>query len=245
MKKNTVDQAHKVSRGACLIIALAAGVIGLAGLYLLGRAYLGGRSKMVIDYLRNPEQFPEYEMDALTRCGNAPFLLPSRGFIGYLWDDSFKPFHRHQGIDIFAGTEAGKTPVYAPYDGFLTREDGWRSSLIIRIPQDPLDPSRQIWLYMTHLADAQGNSFIDSAFPPGTYEKPVFAGDLLGFQGDYSGDPTRPVGVHLHFSIVKDDGAGNYLNELDIANTLDPSPYFGFELNAKVLGKSEIPKCKQ
>jgi len=245
MEKNASSKAHKVSRSACLIIALAAGVIGLAGLYLLGRAYLGGRNKMVIDFIRNPEQHPDYEAEALTKCGDAPFLLPSRGFIGYLWDDSFKPFNRHQGIDIFAGTEAGKTPVYAPYDGFLTREEGWRSSLIIRIPQDPLDPSRQIWLYMTHLADAQGNSFIDSAFPPGTYEKPVFAGDLLGFQGDYSGDTTRPVGVHLHFSIVKDDGAGNYLNELDIANSLDPTPYFGFELNAKVLGKSEIPKCKQ
>jgi hypothetical protein len=198
---------------------------------------------MVINYLRNPDQYPDYEVEALTKCGDAPFLLPSKGFIGYLWDDSFKPFHRHQGIDIFAGTEAGKTPVYAPYDGFLTREDGWLSSLIIRIPQDPLDPSRQIWVYMTHLADPDGNSYIDSTFPPGTYDKPVYAGDLLGFQGNYSGDPARPVGVHLHFSIVKDDGMGKYLNELDIANTLDPSPYLGFELNAKVLGKSEFPRC--
>jgi len=154
---------------------------------------------MVMNYLRNPAQYPDYEVQALTRCANAPFLLPSKGFIGYLWNDSFKPFNRHQGIDIFAGTDAGKTPVYAPYDGFLTREEGWRSSIIIRIPQDPLDPSRQIWLYMTHMADPEGNSFIDSAFPPGTYDKPVFTGDLLGFQGNYSGDPARPVGVHLHF----------------------------------------------
>lgn len=244
MEKISLSKSHKFSRRNCLAVVLGISLIGLAGIYLLGRTYLGGRSRMVIDYLRNPGQNPDYEVEALTRCGNAPFLLPSKGFIGYLWDDSFKPFHRHQGIDIFAGTEAGKTPVYAPYDGFLTREEGWLSSLIIRIPQDPLDPSRQIWLYMTHLADAEGNSFIESAFPPGTYNKPVFTGDLLGFQGDYSGNPARPVGVHLHFSIVKDDGMGNYLNELDIANTLDPTPYFGFELNAKVLGKSEIPKCE-
>ena len=199
---------------------------------------------MVINFLRNPKQYPEYEVEALTRCGDAPFLMPSKGFIGYLWDDSFKLFNRHQGIDIFAGTDAGKTPVYAPYDGFVTREDGWKSSLIIRIPQDPLNPGRQIWLYMTHLADPDGNSFIESAFPPGTHDKSVFAGDLLGFQGDYSGNPTRPVGVHLHFSIVRDDGNGHYLNELDINNTLDPSPYLGFELNAKNLGKSEIPMCQ-
>lgn len=243
MEKEASNKAYKTPRKAFLMIILAAGVIGVAGFLLLGRAYLGGRTRMVIDFLRNPDQHPDYEVQALTQCGNAPFLLPSKGFIGYLWDDSFKPFHRHQGIDIFAGTEAGKTPVYAPYDGFVTREDGWRSSLIIRVPQDPLDPSRQIWLYMTHLADAEGNSFIDSAFPPGTQDKPVFAGDLLGFQGNYSGDPARPVGVHLHFSIVKDDGMGAYLNELEIANTLDPTPYFGFELNGKVLGKSEIPGC--
>jgi len=233
-----------ISRPACLAIILAAGMIGLTGLYLLGRTYLGGRNKMVINFLRNPGKYPEYEVEALSRCGDAPFLMPSKGFVGYLWGDSFKLFNRHQGIDIFAGTEAGKTPVYAPYDGFVTREEGWKSSLIIRIPQDPLDPTRQIWLYMTHLADPEGNSYIDGAFPPGTREKPVFAGDLLGFQGNYSGDPARPVGVHLHFSIVRDDGSGKYLNELEIANTLDPTAYIGFELNGKNLGKSEIPLCQ-
>lgn len=31
--------------------------------------------------------------------------------------------------------------------------------------------------------------------------------------------------MHLHFSIVKDDGNGRFLNELRIENTLDPSPY--------------------
>ena len=244
MEKIASSKDRKIPRTACLIMVMAAGVIGLAGLYLLGRTFLGGRNTMVINYLRNPERYPEYEVEALTQCDDAPFLMPSKGFIGYLWNDSFKLFHRHQGIDIFAGTEAGKTPVYTPYDGLVTREEDWKSSLIIRIPQDPLDPGRQIWLYMTHLADAEGISFIDSAFPPGTLDKPVFAGDLLGFQGNYSGDPARPVGVHLHFSIVRDDGTGKYLNELEIANTLDPTPYFGFGLNAKGPGRSDIPRCK-
>jgi hypothetical protein len=40
------------------------------------------------------------------------------------------------------------------------------------------------------------------------------------------------VGVHLHFSVVKDDGNGKYTNELEIGNTLDPSPYLGLGLNA-------------
>ena len=46
------------------------------------------------------------------------FILPTDGFIGYLWDDSFKLGHRHQGIDIFGGAEPGVIPVYSASDGF-------------------------------------------------------------------------------------------------------------------------------
>jgi len=185
----------------------------------------------VIPWIRNPEAHTDWAVQALTSCNGAPFVLPTSGLIGYLWDDTFKIGHRHQGIDIFGGTDIGLTPVYAAYDGYLTRQPDWKSSLIIRIPSDPLQPDRQIWTYYTHMADPQGNAFIVSDFPAGTSEVFVKAGTLLGFQGDYSGDPHNPVGVHLHFSVVKDNGSGSYLNELDINNTLDPSPYLGLDLN--------------
>ena len=108
-------------------------------------------------------------MAARTRCEEStPFLFPTEGYIGYLWDDSFRPGHRHQGIDIFTKGSSGETPVYAAYDGYITRLPDWKSSLIIRIPQDPLRPNQQTWLYYTHMADAQGNSFIVSDFPPGS-----------------------------------------------------------------------------
>jgi len=45
--------------------------------------------------------------------------------------------------------------------------------------------------------------------------------------GNYSGEAGNPTGIHLHFSIVQDDGTGHYKNELKIENTLDPSPYLG------------------
>ena len=122
----------------------------------------------------------------------------------------------------------------------LTRLPEWRSAVIIRVPNDPLQPGRQIWLYYSHMADADGNSYIASEYPPGTYEKPVSAGALLGFQGNYSGDPNSPTGLHLHFSIVKDDGQGSFLNEVRIANTLDPSPYLGIAVNAEMAGN---PVC--
>lgn len=228
-------------RGKLIFGAAVAVVIILTGVYLY-RGYLGRRSASVIAFIRAPEKHTDWKVSALSRCDNAPFSFPSEGYVGYLWGDSFKPFHKHQGIDIFAGTDVGLTPVFAPYDGFLTREEAWKSSLIIRVPNDPLTPGTQIWLYMTHMADSRGNSLIAEAFPAGTQEKPVHRGDLLGYQGNYSGSPDNPTGVHLHFSIVRDDGSGKYLNELEIENTLDPSPYFNLPLNGKS-NRAAIPLC--
>lgn len=167
-------------------------------------------------------------------CEGAPFILPADGFIGLLYADPRGPYSRlspHQGIDIFSETDAGLTPVYAAYDGYVSREAGWRSSLIMRIPEDPLQPDRQIWLYYTHMADREGNDFIEPAFPAGTYEVFVEQGTLLGYTGDYNGNATRNIWVHLHFSIILDDGNGRYTNELDFNNSLDPSPYLGLAVN--------------
>lgn len=186
----------------------------------------------VFQFIYHPEEHPDWVIADKNRCGDAPFILPSRGYIGFVWDISFKPFHRHQGVDLFGGTDPGITPVYAAYDGYLTRETDWVSTTILRIPQDPLQPSRQIWLYYTHMALPDGQSTIIDRFPPGSSEIPVKQGDLIGYQGNYSGTPGSPTGVHIHFSIVKDDGLGNYLNELKIKNTIDPSAYFGMNLNA-------------
>jgi len=195
--------------------------------------YFGGRNCAVMKFILNPQAHQDWVTPEGLTCEGAPFSMPTRGYIGYYYDDSFRPLHRHQGIDIFSGETAGVTPIYAPYDGYVSREESWKSGLIIRIPQDPTTSEpRQIWVYMTHLADASGNSLISDKFPPGSVEIEVKRGDILGYQGDYSGDPARPVGVHLHLSLVKDDGKGHYLNELRIENTYDPSPYFGMDLRA-------------
>lgn len=167
-------------------------------------------------------------------CPGAPFILPADGYIGLLYGDPRGPYSRsrpHQGIDIFSSTGLGQTPVYAAYDGYLTREREWKSTLIQRIPQDPLQPDRQIWLYYTHMADPDGNDFIADTFPPGTRELFVEQGTLLGYTGNYSGNPLNPVGIHLHFSIVLDDGDGFYRNELAFENTVDSSPYLGLAVN--------------
>jgi murein DD-endopeptidase MepM/ murein hydrolase activator NlpD len=170
-------------------------------------------------------------------CPGAPFILPAEGYIGLLYADPRGPYSNinpHQGIDIFSNSEPGLTPVYAAYDGYITREADWASTLIQRIPEDPLNPGQQLWLYYTHMANQEGVDFIIDDIPPGTHELFVQQGTLLGFTGDYNGNSLRGVWVHLHFSIIKDDGQGNYTNELEFNNSLDPSNYLGLDLNYQI-----------
>ena len=229
--------------GFVLFLLFPAVILGILGYWIYrGFGLDSGRTARVISWLGDPRQHPEWSVRAGERCGDAPFLIPTDGFIGFLWDDSFRPGHRHQGIDIFGGEAVNVTPVYAAYPGYLTRQLDWKSSVIIRIPDDPLQPGRQIWTYYTHMANPDGESFIAPEFTPGTQEVKVEAGALLGYQGNYSGDPGNPVGVHLHFSIVLDDGQGRYLNELEFENTLDPSAYLGLPLNANH-NPSQVPIC--
>lgn len=228
-----------------LLVILILGLLLGLGIYLY-REYrpTSARTQIVWAYLRDPAAHQELVIQPGARCGTAPFIFPTTGMVGYLWDDSFQPGHRHQGIDIFAGTEVNVTEVIAAYPGFLTRQADWKSSLIVRVPDDPLQAGRQIWLYYTHMADANGDSLISADFPPGTQEKYIEAGTVLGRQGNYSGDPRNPVGVHLHFSIVRDDGKDHFTNELEINNTYDPSPYLGLRLNAND-NPDQIPVCEQ
>ncbi len=213
-----------------LSVLAIAGIVAVYFFFISSDRRKNGTT-FVIPFIRNAEAHQDWVVEALSTCNDAPFVMPTRGLIGYLWNDAFKIGHHHQGIDIFAGTDIGITPVYAAYDGYLSRQSDWKSTLIIRIPSDPLQPGRQIWTYYTHLAGPDGTPLIAADFPPGTTEVFVKAGTLLGYQGNYSGDPLNPVGVHLHFSIIKDNGSGQYLNELEIANTIDPSPYLGLSLN--------------
>jgi murein DD-endopeptidase MepM/ murein hydrolase activator NlpD len=236
----------KKKRSPWWLAGIAVAVLLVAG-YFLYRAFFSSpgsaRWAKLALYRANPDILAQYVIQPGQRCGDAPFAFPTTGVPFGLWDQSYRLGHRHQGIDIFPGTELGVTPVYAAYPGYLSRLPDWRASVIIRLPSDPLEPGRQIWTYYTHMADEQGNSFISEAFPPGTGEVYVEAGTFLGYQGDYSGDPDNPTGLHLHFSVVKDDGSGQFLNELDINNTLDPSPYFNLALNYNE-NPDDFPVCQ-
>lgn len=245
MEPISLEAARRVN---VWIILLPAMILALAG-YFAYRMFRpsAGRLARLRAYWADPVEHVDWTIQAGGRCGEAPFLLPTDGYIGFVWGDSFRPGHQHQGLDIFGPTGPnglGETPVVASYDGYLTRLLDWRSAVIMRVPSDPLRPDEQIWVYYTHMADADGRSFIDPAFPPGTYELFVPAGTPLGYQGNYSADPNNPTGMHLHFSLVRDDGRGNYRNELEIRNTLDPTPYIGFQVNADHMGDA-VPVCRE
>lgn len=217
-----------LTRSRIILLAL---VVIILWLILGARDFLGPQSGAMRQWwIGSPQTRQALTVSQRERCPGAPFALPADGFIGLLYGDPRGPYSTdrpHQGIDIFSDADPGVTPVFAAYDGYVTREATWKSTLIQRIPSDPLQPDRQIWLYYTHMADRQGNDYIEEVFTPGTREYFVEQGTLLGFTGNYSGDAIRTVWVHLHFSIVLDDGAGRYTNELDFANTLDPSAYLG------------------
>lgn len=192
-------------------------------------------------FLAQAEALDAWRIPAGTRCNAAPFLWPTTGYPGFLRGDAWSLTHWHTGVDIFSGKAPGEEPVYAVYPGLLYRLPHWKATVAIR-HRDPLHPGRFIWTYYTHMADAQGRSFIAEAFPPGTEGVPVEAGTLLGYQGNFSGVPGRPVGVHLHFSVVL-DGEDILRNEARPWNTLDPSPYLGVPLSAFRLDVWPRPRC--
>jgi hypothetical protein len=214
-----------------LVILLLVGALSVGGWYVWSRLQTGSNN-VIMRWFTEPASRAALTNLRTDVCPDAPFTLPSDGLIGLLWEDPAAPytlFNPHTGLDIFGDGDAGTVPVYAAYEGYLTRLDDWVSTVIIR-HDDPLQAGRTIWTYYTHMAARDGaESFIVEAFPAGTSDVWVEQGTLLGYQGEYSGAGAA-IGMHVHFSIVLSDDEGAFLNEARIANTLDPSPYFGMAL---------------
>lgn len=66
-------------------------------------------------WIKDPASHPDWKLLAGSQCGSAPFLFPTDGMVGFLWGDTMSKLHKHQGLDIFAGTDIGITKVIAAY----------------------------------------------------------------------------------------------------------------------------------
>lgn len=199
-----------------------------------------GRVRRLQGWIYDASLFPDWGIEMGQRCGDAPMLFPTTGFIGVEYGDSFRPGHNHSGFDIFSPAgEENITPIIAAYDGYLTREADWFSTVIIQHPEftqeyPELAQGETLWTYYTHMGSTDGTmSFVSDEFPAGTYNKFVEAGTLLGFQGRWSGTPDSPTGLHLHFSIVKSTADGGFDDETDYRNTYDPVAFLGVERNSE------------
>src|SRR4030043_328583 len=67
-----------------------------------------GRIDRLGEWMRNPSAHSGWAITAGERCGEAPFISPTTGYVGFIWGGSFRPGHRHQGIDKFGGDPPGK-----------------------------------------------------------------------------------------------------------------------------------------
>ena len=152
-----------------------------------------------------------------------PFAMPTEGFLGACWDDpspgaQTSTGSNHTGIDVWShandlsGTNPGK-PVYAVFDGSVRTAALPRIELALDpLPEEyeGLVPQRTgLGAYYTHLSSIRVSA-----------GGRVTKGQLIGYQGN-----AGTQAVHLHFSIKRGSGS-----ELYIANTWDPSSYFGLEL---------------
>ena len=223
------------------------GIVLLVGSYFIYRGRAAGttRTARLLAWINDPAAHPEWAIQRGARCGQAPFIFPTDGFVGYLWGDSFRPGHRHQGIDIFGGGDVDQTPVVAAYPGYLTRLPDWKSTVIIRIPHDPLDPGRQIWTYYTHMADEQRRTRSSPrSSRPARARSTLKPGRCSATRAITPATPATRWACTCTSRSCCDDGQGSFRNELEIRNTLDPSPYLGLPFNAAT-DTGEVPVCPE
>ncbi|MEZ4657124.1 MAG: M23 family metallopeptidase [Caldilineaceae bacterium] len=235
------------------VLILFVGGLAVA-FYLFGPRFTASPQQLgrLRSWFADPAAHADWAISVGERCGDAVMLLPTNGYIGFGWNDSFRPGHHHSGLDIFGPDgENNVTPIVAAYDGYVTREADWKSTVIIRHPDFPggadlgAAPGAQIWTYYTHMASADGVvSYVADEFPPGTYDVFVKAGTLLGRQGNWSGSRFGFTGRHLHFSIVKSTAEGGYLDERVLENTFDPLPFLGLTRTKDGILKCLTPAAK-
>ena len=180
------------------------------------------RSYRLVDVVAENKVYKALEQTApksIDACPSGEWRLPSNGLFGIQWMKS--------GIDFFGRGNAGKIPVYAVADGLLTRQTDWVDSVAI-LHDDPLHPAKKVWSYYGGMAAPNGtDSYVVGDFPAGTTNVPVQSGQLIGYQGSWSGNPPWPKWVHMFFAVIDSSEQNTFPEKVTPEITLDPVPYLG------------------
>ena len=190
----------------------------------------------------------------LDACPGAPWRLPTRDDMGMWWST--------YQLGIMGTGLENTVPVYAVADGLLMRRSDWDGAVAIQ-HDDPVRPGEKVWSFYGDMVGSEdGESFVQSSFPLGSEGVPVEAGQLLGYQGTWSGSVGGPIWMHLHFAVVPALADGSLPSEIvglvpedefspedvplipeedespkdeEIEFSLDPSPYLG-TIRSQVMG---------
>jgi hypothetical protein len=157
-------------------------------------------------------------------CSGALWRLPSDGSLGIA--------SIVNSLEFFGHGHEGSIPVYAVADGMLTRLPGWVDRVAI-LHEDPIRPAKKVWTYYAAMANANGtDSFVAEDFPEGIANIPVKSGQLLGYQGSWSGLPDWPKWVHVGFGVIEASGKDTFPEQVTLAIILDPAPYLGISIDS-------------
>jgi len=165
-------------------------------------------------YRPMPESSPVAQVEA---CPGAAWRLPS--------SNARDTQQEKGGLNFYGQGNEGTVPVVAVADGRLTRRADWVDVVAIQ-HDDPRQPGQKVWTTYANLINGSGTeSYVAGEFPLGVAGVPVKAGQVIGYQGTWSGRPNWPGWMHVHFAVVKAAEQGAFPAELTAEQLLDPLPY--------------------
>jgi hypothetical protein len=156
---------------------------------------------------------------AAEQCAGAPWRLPTEAARGVQGQAA--------GLMFFGIGNDGELPVLAVAEGRLTRRLDWLDAVAIE-HDDPLRPGETVWVYYADLAASDGHtSHIAPEFALGTEGEHVAAGQVVGYQGSWSGRRLWPTWIHARVAVVRGPAPGVFPEALTPEVMLDPAPYLG------------------
>lgn len=172
---------------------------------------------------------------SIESCPSSKWRLPSDASLGVQWGDDV--------LSLFGRSSEGNIPVYAVADGSLTRPDDWTDGVAI-LHQDPIDSSKTIWAIYGGMANASGETLVLEEFSTGAKDIPIKAGQLLGYQGTWSGTSQWPMWKHASFILLDAYGSVTFPRDSASVTFLNPAAYLGLSVDRN--NKNLQPmKCEQ